>query len=150
MKIYIGADHQGFYLREKLLKYLRAQGYYIADKGDNQLNPTDDYPQFAARVVVAMLGSDDPEPRGILLCGSGQGMCMAANRYKSIRACLGYNQKTVKAARNDDDSNVLCLPAATLKEKELYQIVDTWLKTPFSAAPRYARRNRELDELGQE
>jgi len=148
MKIYVGADHLGFHLRTGLLKYLTSAGYEIADKGDAVLKPDDDYPQFAGRVISALLASDDPDPRGILLCGSGQGMCMAANRYKHIRACLGYNQKTVQSARNDDDSNVLCLPAATLEPEAAYQIVETWLRTPFAAAPRYIRRNNELDELG--
>jgi len=147
MKIFVGADHQGFHLRAGLLKYLRSNGYDIADKGDATLQPDDDYPQFAGRVVAALLASDDPDSRGILLCGSGQGMCIAANRYKGIRACLGYDQKTVQSARNDDDSNVLCLPAAALETDEAFRIVETWLKTPFSAAPRYIRRNKELDEL---
>ena len=148
MKIYIGADHQGFHVRAELLKYLKAGGYDIADKGDTKLNPDDDYPQFAGRVAAAILASDDTDARGILLCGSGQGMCIAANRYRGIRACLGYDQKSVKSARNDDDCNVLCLPAAYLKSDKMYEIVDTWLKTPFSGAPRYIRRNKELDELG--
>lgn len=148
MRIYVGADHLGFHMRADLLKYLKQNNYDVADKGDSLLKLEDDYPQFAGRVASAILASDESDPRGILLCGSGQGMCMAANRFKGIRACLGYNQKTVKAARNDDDSNVLCLPAAYLKADEVYQIVETWLKTPFSEAPRYIRRNQELDELG--
>src|SRR3989344_512207 len=148
MKIYVGADHLGFEKRASILKYLAAQGFDVADKGDAKLSPDDDYPQFAGRVASAVLASSDPEPRGILLCGSGQGMCMAANRYKGIRACLGYNSKAVKSARNDDDSNELCLPAGSFKADKVYEIVETWLKTPFAAAPRFIRRNNELDQLG--
>jgi ribose 5-phosphate isomerase B len=148
MKIYIGADHQGYQKREGLLKFLQDQGYTIADKGDDTLDLVDDYPQFAGRVASAVLASDDSDARGILLCGSGQGMCMAANRFKGIRACLGYDRQSVKSARNDDDSNVLCLPARILSSDKTFEIVDVWLKTPFSKAPRFIRRNRELDELG--
>ena len=148
MKIYVGADHQGFHMREGLLSYLKQQGYDVIDEGDATLKPDDDYPQFAGRVTSALLASGDDEARGILLCGSGQGMCIAANRRKGIRACLGYNDKAARSARNDDDSNVLCLPAASLKHEEMLQIVETWLKTPFSAAPRFVRRNKELDEMG--
>lgn len=148
MKIYVGADHQGFHLRSDLLKHLQQQGFEVVDSGDKSLKSDDDYPQFAGRVVSALLASDDPDARGILLCGSGQGMCIAANRFNGIRACLGYSEKTVKSARNDDDCNVLCLPAATLKPDKAYIIVEAWLKTPFSAAPRFVRRNKELDNLG--
>ena len=81
------------------------------------------------------------------MCGSGQGMCMAANRFRGIRACLGYDRESVRSARNDDDSNVLCLPANTLEKGELKVIVETWLNTPFANASRFKRRIKELDEL---
>ncbi|HMS49971.1 MAG TPA: RpiB/LacA/LacB family sugar-phosphate isomerase [Candidatus Saccharibacteria bacterium] len=147
MKIYVGADHNGFYLKASLLAYLKRAGYDVVDDGDQRLEPTDDYPIFAGRVVADMQSSNDPDARGVLICGSGQGMCIAANRFKGIRACLGYDQESVKAARNDDDSNVLCLPAKYLKEGTSEIIVETWLNTPFAAAPRYIRRKQELDNL---
>lgn len=147
MKVYVGADHRGFALRQKLLGHLKSAGYDVVDEGDKELKPEDDYPQFAGKVASAVLASDDKDARGILICGSGQGMCMAANRFKGIRAALGYNNKTAQSSRNDDDSNVLCLPADDLKEDEVFSIVDTWLKTPFAAASRYNRRNQEMDEL---
>jgi phosphoribosylaminoimidazolecarboxamide formyltransferase/IMP cyclohydrolase len=102
---------------------------------------------FAQKVVTNVLSDKDIETRGILLCGSGQGMCMAANRFKGIRACLGYDRESVRAARNDDDSNVLCLPANALEKGELKVIVETWLNTPFANASRFRRRIKELDEL---
>src|SRR5688572_27603179 len=111
MKIFIGSDHNGFHMREALVEHLRKSGYEVEDEGDKKLDPEDDYPLFAAKVVVHVLTSSDQEPRGILICGSGQGMCMAANRYKGIRAALGYDLESVRSARNDDDANVLCLPA---------------------------------------
>jgi len=148
MKIYIGADHQGFQRRTELITYLRQAGYDISDEGDKALQPEDDYPQFAGRVATAILVSEDSDPRGIILCGSGQGVCMAANRFKGIRACLGYDEATVHAARNDEDSNVLCLPAVWLTLEQTYHLVQTWLTTPFAEASRYKRRIKDLDELG--
>jgi ribose 5-phosphate isomerase B len=148
MKIFIGADHRGYELKEKLEQMLQQLGHEVVDQGDDHPDPYDDFPVFAAKVVHAMQASSEPSPRGILLCGSGQGMCMAANRFKGIRACLGYNKDSVRASRNDDDSNVLCLPADVLSSSDAAEIVRTWLDTPFAAAPRFVRRNKELDELG--
>lgn len=148
MRIYIGADHNGFTLKEQLERFLRAHGFEVFDEGDDALRPNDDFPQFAARVVRAMQASDDDDPRGILICGSGQGMCMAANRYKGIRACLGYDIESARSSRNDDDANILCLPAHILKSRTAERIVRTWLETPFAAAPRFIRRIDELDTLG--
>lgn len=147
MKIFVGADHNGFHMREALVNYLRQAGYDVEDEGDLQLNEQDDYPIFTQKVVSRLLGSKDPETRGILICGSGQGVCMAANRFTGIRACLGHDQEAVRACRNDEDSNVLCLPARVLKQQEANLIVETWLNTPFANAPRYRRRNQQLDEL---
>lgn len=147
MKIYIGADHRGFALRQKLLEHLKAAGYDLIDEGDKQPNQEDDYPQFAGKVASALLASEDIEPRGILICGSGQGMCMAANRYKGIRAALGFSLEAARSSRNDDDSNVLCLPADLLVGDKAYSIVKTWLETPFAGAERFKRRNQEMDEL---
>ena len=147
MKIYIGADHNGFQYREKLLLYLQFKGYEVHDDGTKQFDPTDDFPVLAARVVNDVLGGHTKDARGILLCGSGQGMCMAANRFNGIRAVLGHDEESVRSARNDDDANVLCLPAHSLDEAAIKGLVDIFLETPFAGASRFARRIKELDEL---
>lgn len=149
MKIYLGADHQGYQLKEDLESYLKKAGYDVDDKGAERPDPNDDFPIFATRVVVAMKTSEDKDPRGILLCGSGQGMAMAANRHKGIRAAVIWDKEEAALARNDDDSNVLALPARLLKNdpEAAYDIVETWLKTPFENAARRVRRIREMDEL---
>jgi ribose 5-phosphate isomerase B len=147
MKIYLGADHNGFELKRTLLEELTAAGYQVVDEGDKQLKPEDDYPEFASRVVLAMKASDDKDPRGILICGSGQGMCIAANRYKGIRACLINDLEEARAARNDDDCNVLCLPARYISTEEAIKLAEAWLETPFAGAPRFIRRIKELDKL---
>ncbi len=148
MKIYIGADHQGFGVKADLIAYLEYGGYEVIDEGSKGYNPTDDFPQFAGRVANAILASNSPDTRGILICGSGQGMCMAANRFKGIRASLVWDEREARLARNDDDSNVLCLPADVIRSDKLRIITSTWLETPFAAAPRFVRRLAELDGLG--
>jgi ribose 5-phosphate isomerase B len=147
MKIFVGADHRGFYLRNSLIKYLAKAGYDVVDEGNTHLDPEDDFPQFATKVVTAMRASDDPEPKGILICGSGQGMCMAANRFKGIRAVLAWSDSAAKESRHDEDSNLLCLPAEVLEKDKANIVVEAWINTPFSGAPRYKRRIKELDEL---
>ena len=148
MKLYIGADHNGFEFKQQVADFLRRSGHEVVDEGDSKLSPDDDFPEFAGRTVSAMLGSNERFPRGILICGSGQGMCIAANRFKGIRAALAWDQEEARAARNDDDSNVLCLSARYLELDDTIGIVHTWLMTPFAGAARFKRRIQELDELG--
>jgi ribose 5-phosphate isomerase B len=114
---------------------------------DATLDPKDDFPLFAGEVANKVLSDDDPDVRGILVCGSGQGMCMAANRFKGIRASLCWNLEEARAARNDDDSNVLCLSAQQLDFAATQAIINCWLTTPFAAADRYVRRIKQLDQL---
>lgn len=147
MKIFIGTDHNGFALKNALVMYLQRAGYDVEDRGGETLDPNDDYPVFAQRVIVSMQQSDDKDVRGILLCGSGQGMCMAANRFRGIRAALGYDRESVRSARNDDDANVLCLPARHLEKDTANVIVETFLNTPFSHVGKYQRRIKEIDEF---
>lgn len=149
MKIYIGADHGGFNLREHLITYLHDHNYEVEDEGDKELNQDDDYPQFAAKVATQVLASQDPDPRGILICKGAQGISMAANRFKGIRAAVAWDAHEAEMTRNDNDSNVLCL-AARLYDNDpamAEAVVDVWLSTPYSGAPRHTRRIQELDQL---
>ena len=148
MKIYIGADHNGFDYKHKLGDLLRQAGHQVIDGGDESFRPEDDYPQFAGKVVTALLADSDTEAKGILICGSGQGMCIAANRFKNIRASLCWSVDEARAARNDDDSNVLCLSSQFTSLEEAEVIVNVWLSTAFAGAPRFIRRLQELDQLG--
>lgn len=150
MKIFIGSDHQGFYLKEKIFAYLVKNGYEVEDAGDKVMDPNDDFPQFAQAVALKIIGSDDKDPRGILICGGGQGMAMAANRFNGIRASVIWDAFEAKMSRNDNDSNALCLPARILNNEDegLWQgILETWFSTEFANAARYKRRNAELDTL---
>ena len=148
MKIFIGADHNGFEMKRTLVEELTRAGYSVVDESGDAPKPDDDFPQFAARVVAAIKASDDDQPMGILICGSGQGMCMAANRYKGIRASLVWSDIEARASRNDDDSNVLCLPSRYMGTAEAIRLAEVWLSTPFAGAPRFKRRIKELDQLG--
>lgn len=150
MKIYLGSDHAGFDLKEKVFAYLAKRNINIEDVGDKQLDPNDDFPQFAQAAVLKVIGDNDKDARAILICGGGQGMAMAANRFKGIRASVIWDAEEARMTRNDNDCNVLCLPARVLmrESEEVWQdIVDTWLHTPYADAARYRRRNAELDEL---
>ncbi|HET7630444.1 MAG TPA: RpiB/LacA/LacB family sugar-phosphate isomerase [Candidatus Saccharimonadales bacterium] len=148
MKVYLGSDHQGFHLKEKLMIYLSKRGVEVEDVGDRELKPDDDFPEFAGMAAIKLLGDDDTA-RAILICGGGQGMAIAANRFRGIRAVVIWNQHEAKLSRNDNDANVLCLPAHVVDNDDnpWRAIVDTWLDTPFAGAARYVRRNRQLDEL---
>jgi ribose 5-phosphate isomerase B len=146
MKIFLGSDHNGFHLKEKIFAYLVKHGYDVEDVGDTALDPDDDFPEFAQMAALKILGGDDGD-RAILLCGGGQGMAMAANRFRGIRASVVWDAFEAKMTRNDNDSNILCLPSRVLDAGEWEGIIETWLNTPFAAAPRFKRRNAQIDEL---
>ncbi|HEX9679710.1 MAG TPA: RpiB/LacA/LacB family sugar-phosphate isomerase [Candidatus Saccharimonadales bacterium] len=149
MKIYLGSDHQGFELKHKLFGYLSSHGYEVEDVGNKRLDANDDYPQFAQMAALKILGDEDPEARAVLVCGGGQGMAIAANRFRGIRAAVVWDANEAKMSRVDNDANVLSLPARLLKEDEgvAFGIVETWLNTAFSGAARHQRRIREIDEI---
>ena len=149
MNIYLGADHNGFALKENVFAYLAKQKYTIQDVGDTELDPTDDFPEFAQMAALKIIGDGSSDPRAILICGGGQGMSMAANRFRGIRASVVWDAYEARVTRHDNDSNVLCLPARVLEDSDQLwkDIVDTWLKTPFAGAARFKRRNAQLDEL---
>lgn len=147
VKVFLGSDHGGFHLKEQIFAYLSKRDYDVEDVGDAELDPEDDFPEFAQRAAIKVLGEDDA--RAILLCTGGQGMAMAANRFRGIRASVIWDEKEAEITRNDNDSNILCLPSRLLEDdtEEWQVILETWLKTEFAGAARYVRRNRQLDEL---
>lgn len=149
MKIYLGSDHQGFHLKEAIFAWLSNKDYDIEDIGDKAPDPNDDYPQFAQMASIKVLGSEDDDTRAILICGGGQGMAMAANRFKGIRAAVVWDEYEAKMTRLDNDSNVLSLPARVLDGdiNNVKNIVTTWLETKFTGAARHVRRNQELDDF---
>ncbi|HPW48156.1 MAG TPA: RpiB/LacA/LacB family sugar-phosphate isomerase [Candidatus Saccharibacteria bacterium] len=150
MYIYVAADHKGYGLKQMVLDYLKKAGYTTEDVGSEHFDPEDDFPIIAARAIHKLQASQHEDPKAILICGSGQGMVMAANRFKGIRAGLGYSLEAAKSIRNDEDSNVLALPADLLQGDDRQKanvIIEAWLNTPFANAARFIRRNKELDNI---
>jgi ribose 5-phosphate isomerase B len=145
MKIYIGADHRGFELKEKIKHWLTSWGYEIEDAGAFEYNKDDDYPDFAFSVTQKVAVSS--EARGVLVCGSDVGMAIAANKIKGIRAGGATIVEQIKAAVNDDDINVLTLGADYLSDQTAQDIVKIFLDTKFSGDVRHVRRINKIINL---
>ncbi len=141
--IFIGADHAGFHLKEILKKYFDSKGIAFHDCGAFQYEKDDDYPKFAG--CVAKEVAQSVHNQGILICGNGQGMCIAANKIRGIRAVTGFSLYAAKTSKTDDHANILCLAARVLSEKKAVKIVEVWLQTPFSELERHRRRIKELE-----
>jgi len=146
MTIYLGADHAGYELKNGLREHLIHRGYEVVDVGAKTLEEEDDYPRYAYAVASKLLGGEDDD-LGILACGSGQGMTMAANRVNGIRAALAWNLESAKVSREDDNANVLVLPARFVAATEAIGMVDAWLQAQFKRDPKYVRRLDELEQL---
>lgn len=140
--IYISSDHAGFKLKNKLVNYFKRVNLDINDLGPFEYIKNDDYPDYVKPLVDKVLESS--ENRGILICKNGVGVNVAANRNKSIRAALSWNERHAKSSRTDDDSNILCLPADFICFKKAKNIINTWLNTPFSSLDRHLRRLSKL------
>ena len=145
MKVYIGADHGGFKLKEKLKPYLIKLSYKFVDLGIKEYNKNDDYPVYGAKVSKKV--SKDKKSRGILICGSGQGICIVANKVKGIRAALAEHVKDSYLARRDDDCNVVCLQGRYTILNNAKKIVKKFLETEFKKSKKYKRRIREIRRL---
>lgn len=143
--IYIGADHAGHSLKEKIKKYLVDLGSDLEDLGAKRLDPRDDYPDFA--LAVAKKVSKNPRNRGIIICGTGLGSCIAANKVKGIRATSAWNEETARQAREHLDANVLCFGGKTHIVKEAKKIVKVWLETKFSGEKRHRRRINKIKRI---
>ncbi len=144
--IYIASDHGGFKLKESVKKYLDKQKIAYKDMGPETFIDGDDYPDYAKKVAQPV-SQNAKEHMGILLCRSGQGMAIAANKFKGVRAGVIWNVKQAKAARNDDMTNVLCLPSDYITPAEASKIVKTWLATPYSDDSRHLRRVIKVGQL---
>lgn len=148
MTIYIGADHRGFELKEQLKKWLTEQGHQIEDCGNTVYDPDDDFPDFALAVATEV-GQDD-QARGIVICGSGVGVSVAANKVKGVRASTAINQDEVHHARAHTDLNVLAISADYTDQSTTQQLVQTFLNTPFDRYPRFQRRLKKIRDYEQQ
>jgi len=143
VKIYASSDHAGVKLRGHLVRHLRRQGHDIVDLGPATEAPSD-YPDQAAQIGRAV--RDDGAALGLLVCGSGIGVVMAANKIRGVRAALAWNVESAALSRSHNDANVLCLGARFLSEVEAEALVDIWLATGFEGG-RHARRVGKIAEL---
>ena len=145
MKIYIGADHRGYELKEKIATWLFDLEHVYLDVGALSLDPKDDYTKYAEQ--VASLVANNQGSRGVLLCGSGVGVDVIANKFDGIRASLGKSVLQVTAGRNDDDMNILVIAADFTTEKEAKAMLIAFLETKFSGKARYERRIEEIEKI---
>ena len=146
MLVYLGADHKGFELKNAIREHLHHKGINFEDKGAISADPDDDYPQYAYAVATEVLGGDE-ETRGILVCGSGVGMSIAANRVRGIRAGLVWSPAEARAARRDDDINVLVLAADMIDVDTAMAIIDDFIEEKFDGKERHKRRLEQIEEL---
>ena len=143
MRIAVGSDHRGVELRAKLVGFLQGLGQEVVDVGTYDEQEVD-YPDVAA--VVARKVASKEVDRGILVCGTGVGMCIAANKIPGVRAAPCHDDVTAEISRRNNDLNVLCLSGDLLGEKLADRLVEIWLKTPFDGG-RHARRNQKIVDL---
>lgn len=146
MKIFLGADHRGFELKEKLKEWLKDKGYAVEDMGAHELNPEDDYPDFAF-AVAEKIAENPREHRGVLFCGSGVGMDIAANKIKGVHATVAWNRESAEQARAHDDVNVISLAADWTPPEQAGEIVRAFLEAPFSGEERRVRRLDKIREI---
>jgi ribose 5-phosphate isomerase B len=144
--VFIGADHRGFELKNELVEYLQEKNIRVEDMGAYEFIKTDDASDFSHKVAMAVL--QNPEHfRGIVICGSGAAVDIAANRTKGIRCSIGFNNDQVFHMRGWDDINVLALGADFISADDAKRFVDTFVETEFKAEDRMIRRNKQFDKL---
>jgi len=146
MVIYLGADHGGFALKEKLKEVLKRDGYDLVDLGASTFQDGDDYPDFAAP-VAERVGADPDTSRGILICRSGFGMDITANKFPGVRAALPLSSDHIYQGRHDDDVNILCLSADFIDETTALNMMKIFLSTPFAKEERYTRRLKKISHF---
>ncbi len=142
-RIAIGSDHAGFEDKEKIKRQLDELGIEYEDVGTNSTESVD-YPVYA-RKVAEKVASGEAE-QGILVCGSGNGMQIAANKVRGVRAALAWNEETARLARQHNDANVLSVPARMISPEEVSKVIESYLKAGFEGG-RHARRISEISDL---
>jgi ribose 5-phosphate isomerase B len=143
MKVAIGADHAGFALKERVGQYLKSKGYTVLDMGTDSAESTD-YPQYAFKVAEAV--RDGRADRGVLVCDSGNGIAIAANKVEGIRAAIAINPKHAEMSRRHNDANVLAMGGRIVAVQLAREILQLWLDTPFEGG-RHERRLRQVAEI---
>ena len=144
-RIGIAADHEGYQLKEELARMLREANNEVIDFGDRQLNLDDDYPDFVVPLARAVARGE--VDRGVAICGSGVGACIAANKVAGVRACLIHEKFSARQGVEDDDMNVICLGSRVLNQELSWELVTIFLASNFSGAERHQRRLAKVAAL---
>ncbi len=149
MKIYLGADHRGFKLKEEIKTWFLENNILAEDLGALSYDQNDDYPIYAQKVAgqVSQDIEKNLDSRGVVICGSGVGVDIVANKVKHIRSGLALNVKQVEEARKDDDVNIVAIPSNFVSEEEAKKIIKIFLETPFSKEDKKIRRLEEIDKI---
>lgn len=150
MKVFIGADHRGFQLKNTLKTWLSERNISTTDVGAESLDPQDDYPVYAQKVaqnIASSWGVGREDSRGIVICGSGVGVDIVANKFAGVRCGLGINVDQVIAARRDDHINVLALAADAIDENQAKEMTKAFLETEYEDAERRSRRLGEIKSI---
>lgn len=147
MRIAVGSDHRGVEARVKLIELLEHLGQTVIDCGTNDPAQSVDYPDVGLKVAL-QVGRQEVD-RGILICGTGLGMCIVANKVPHVRAALCHDIVTAELSRRHNDLNVLCLSAEIFTDKTAEMVLNTWLNTEFEGG-RHARRLEKIDQLEKE
>jgi ribose 5-phosphate isomerase B len=145
LRVALGADHGGFSLKTELVSWLQTQGYEVLDLGAHALDPADDYPDFA--VAVARAVASGKAQRGIIICGSGVGACIVANKISGVRACLCHDTYSARQGVEHDDMNILCLGARVIGVELAKELSLAFLQARFSDAERHQRRLKKLLDI---
>lgn len=145
MKVFLGADHRGYEMKEKIAQWLFEMDHAFQDFGAQSLEPSDDYTKYAEQ--VASLVAKNEGSRGVLLCGSGVGVEVVANKFDGVRAGIGESVLQVEAGRRDDDMNILVIASDFTSEKEAKAMLIAFLETKFSGKARYERRLEEITKI---
>jgi ribose 5-phosphate isomerase B len=140
--VYLGSDHAGFEVKEKLREFLDKKKVAYVDMGPFFYNKKDDYPDFAFKVAEKVVTKENA--RGILICGAGAGMTIAANKVRGIRAVAAYDAYSAKMSRVDNNTNILGLRGRNFPFDKMKKIVSIWFETDFSKAERHVRRIRKI------
>lgn len=145
MKIYIAADHNGFKMKNEIGEWLEKEGYDVEDMGPKEFNKADDYPDFGIKVAEEVT-KDTDNNFGILVCGSGVGMSVIADKVKGVRAALIHDPAIARVAQKDDDINILALGASFIGLNRAKEVIEVWLNTPFSNEERHIRRVKKITD----
>lgn len=145
MTIYLGADHAGYAYKERAKRLLAKLGISAIDLGNSRLDELDDYPRYAVKVAEAVAADEDS--LGLLFCGSGAGMCIAANKTKTIRAVSANNIKEARLAREHNAANILCLGQRITPWRLARRVIKAFIDTPAAYESRHLRRIKQLNRL---